>query len=420
TPLPWQIEPWRDKSPTLLLTGSAGGGKSKLAGEKVHGFCLRYPNSTALVLRKAYAYAAKSVVPFLRQTVIGDHSQVTYRAGNRTFLYDNGSIIYAGGMRDEDQREAIRSIGGEGRLDIVWLEEANAFTETDYNEVLARMRGVAAPWTQVILTTNPDAPTHWIKRRLIDGKGAATYYSSAKDNPHNPASYAERLGELTGILKDRLVLGLWKQAEGAVYDQFDSQIHVVEPFLIPDDWRKLRAVDFGYTNPFTCQWWAVDGDGRMYLYREIYYTKRLVEDHARQIVDLSRGEAIETTVCDHDAEDRATLEKYGVPTVAAWKSVGPGIQAVQSRLRKAGDGKPRLFVFRAALVEVDRRLEAARRPTCTEQEFPAYVWYQAREGSVVKERPVKVNDHGMDGGRYAVCYVDEIGEKQKREVRSMR
>jgi len=403
-PLDWQIEPWRDIFPTIVLTGSAGGGKSRLAAEKVHGFCLYYPNATGLVLRKAYEYATKSVIPFLAHTVIADDPHVQYRKVDRSFQYWNGSIIYAGGMKDDRQREALRSMGGEGRLDIVWMEEANAFTEDDYNEILARMRGVAAPWTQIILSTNPDAPTHWIKRQLIDGGKAHVYYSGALDNPHNPPAYLETLGQLTGLLALRLCKGQWVQAEGAVYDTFDTRLHVVEPFTIPPEWKRFRAIDFGYTNPFVCQWWARDGDGRMYLYREIYVTQRLVEDLARQIVDLTGNERIEMTVADHDAEDRATLERHGVPTQPADKRVTVGIQEVQGRLRKAGDGKPRLFLFRGALVEIDRRLEAQKRPTCTEQEFPAYSWPKSPQGKALKEVPIDENDHGMDAMRYATMY----------------
>ncbi len=410
-PLPWQIEPWRDKSLILLLTGSAGGGKSRLAAEKMHAYLLKYPGATGLILRKAREYAGKSVVPFIRRAVMGNDPNVLFLKSELAFEYANGSTLYIGGMKNDDQREALRSIGPDGALDIVWMEEANAFSEDDFNELLARMRGKAAGWRQIIMTTNPDAPTHWIKKRLIDKGEAAVYYSGAQDNPHNPPDYLDILGRLTGILFDRLVKGLWKQAEGAVYE-FDSQVHLVKPFEIPKEWRRFRVVDFGYTNPFVCQWWAVDPDGRMYRYREIYMSQRLVEDHATQIRALSEGEAIETTVCDHDAEDRATLERHGIPTIAAKKDVSPGIQAVQQRLRVQPDGKPRLMMVAGALAEEDELL--GKLPKDTVEEFAGYVWSKAADGKPNKEVPVKANDHGMDATRYAVMYVDDAIEVRFR------
>lgn len=405
-PLPWQIEPWRDTSSIVLLTGSAGGGKSRLAAEKMHGFCLRYPDTMALMLRKIRQSMTNSTVLFMERTIVGRDSRIRHYPSKLRFEYTNGSILAYGGMANEEQREQVRSIGAAGGVDIAWMEEATGFTETDFNEVLARMRGTAASWRQVILSTNPDVPTHWIHQRLIVGGGAKVYYSGALDNPNNPPEYLETLKSLTGVLGLRLRDGKWVQAEGAVYDTFDSAIHVVEPFDIPEEWRRFRAVDFGFTNPFVCQWWAIDDDGRMYLYREIYRTQRLVEDHARDIVALSQGERIETTVCDHDAEDQATLRRHGVPTRPAYKAVSMGIQAVQKRLRKAGDGKPRLFVVRGALVEPDRSLQAVKKPTCTIEEFPAYAWAEGKDGKPMKEEPIKEYDHGMDTTRYAVMYMD--------------
>ncbi len=405
-PLPWQIKAWRDTSPILLLTGSAGGGKSRLAAEKLHGFCKKYPGATALMLRKTRESMTNSTVLFMERKVIGNDPSVRHFPSKHRFEYSNGSILAYGGMKNEEQREQIRSIGQDGSVDIAWLEEANRFTEDDFNEVLARMRGKAAPWRQVILTTNPDAPTHWIYKRLMQGGEASVYYSSAADNPYNPPEYIETLNGLTGVLALRLREGKWVQAEGAVYEEFDPSVHIVDWFEPPEHWRRIRSIDFGYTNPFVCQWWAIDDDGRMYLYREIYMTNRIVEDHARQIKALSEGERIEATVADHDAEDRATLERYGIRTIPAIKDISPGIQAVQARLRKAGDGKPRLFIMRGALVERDEKLNAAKKPVCTEDEFPAYVWPKAQDGKPVKEIPVKENDHGMDAMRYAVMYVD--------------
>ena len=400
-PLAWQIAPWRDRSLTMLLTGSAGGGKSRLAAEKIHGFMLKYPGATGLMLRKAREYASKSIVPFLLSTVIGKTPGVTYKKMDNTFVYGNGSMLYVGGMRDESQREGVRSIGPAGGLDIAWMEEATQFVEQDYNEVLARMRGRAASWQQIILTTNPGAPAHWIKRRLIDGGEAHVYYSRATDNPHNPPAYLSTLAKLTGVLRLRLGLGKWVQAEGAVYPDFDPALHVLEPFPIPAGWRRFLSIDFGYTNPFVCQWWALDEDDRMYLYRELYMTQRTVRVHAALINALSQGERYDYVVADHDAEDRATLRESGIHTMAAQKEVTVGIQEVAERLKVAGDGRPRLFVLRNALVELDDSLEAAKRPTCTLEEFDSYSWPPSRDGTATKEAPVKDNDHGMDALRYA-------------------
>ena len=405
-PLPWQIEPWRDKSPVLLLTGSAGGGKSRLAAEKIHGYCMKYPGATWLMLRKARQWCARSIVAFYDQTVIGESDSVRFNKTEGAFYYNNGSVVYSGGMLDDKQRESVRSIGGDGGLDGVWMEEANAFSRQDFEEGLARIRHTAADWQQFILTTNPDSPTLWIYKDLIQGGQASVYYSHAIDNIYNSPQYIENLKRLTGVMHERLVLGHWVQAEGAVYPDYNPAVHVIDPFAIPSDWKRYRAIDFGYNNPFTCQWWAMDGDGALYLYREIYQTRQLVEDLAREIVRLSEGERFVATYSDHDAEDRATLERYGVHTQAAKKDVSPGIQAVGARLRVQENGKPLLFLMRGALVQTDASLEATKKTTCLQDEFPGYAWPKGADGKPAKETPVKDNDHGMDAMRYLIYSID--------------
>jgi phage terminase large subunit len=150
----------------------------------------------------------------------------------------------------------------------------------------------------------------------------------------------------------------------------------------------------------------------LHLVREIYQTKRLVEDHARDILRLvapggkwsePRPRAI---ICDHDAEDRATLERHlGMSTIAARKSVSDGIQAVQTRLKVAGDGRPRLVVMRDAVARRDPELVEAKKPTCVIDEFPGYVW-AVKPGGSLKEEPLKENDHSMDALRYVVAQRD--------------
>lgn len=414
-PLEWQIEPLNDKSSTLLLTGAAGGGKSRCAAEKINAYCWRYPGSTWLILRKAREWASKSIVPFMWQSVMGRDKRIKYNKSEGIFYYPNGSVIYSGGMMDDKQRESVRSIGGDGGLDGAWLEEANAFTRNDYEEIIGRVRHTAANWQQIILTTNPDAPTHWIYKDLIQGGGASVYYSSAKDNPNNSPAYIVNLQKLTGVMKDRLVDGKWVQAEGAIYYEFDPQIHMIDADKCPPFIRRYRAIDFGYSNPFVCQWWGEDADGRLYRYRELYVTKKLVEDLTPKIIGYSKEESIDSSVADHDAEDRATMEKHGIYTHPAKKDVSPGIQAVKARMKVQSDGKPRIFFVRGALVEADPLLEADKKPLCTEDEIPGYAWKKYEDGKPNKEEPVKLNDHGCDTTRYMVAHVDLVGRVEITE-----
>ncbi len=404
-PYPWQVGPWKDKSPALLLTGSSYAGRSHVSAEKVHGFMLHYPGACGLIMRKSRQWCNGSVVPMM-QTVIGEDSRVHWMPGEGVFHYDNGSVIYTAGMADKNQREALRSKRGKyGEPDIAWMEEANAFSRQDYEEVFIRVRGKRAGWTQVILTTNPDAPTHWIFTDLIQGGQASVYYSSLEDNPRATDVDRARLDMLTGAMRLRMRDGKWAQSEGAIYEEWDPALHMIDADKCPPFVRRFRVIDFGFNNPFVCQWWGEDADGSLYRYREIYKTQTLVEDHTKLINELTGSERIEFTVADHDAEDRATMKKYGIETVPAIKDVSPGIQEVKARMKKQANGKARIFFVRGALVEPDPLLVVAKLPTCTEEEIPSYSWPKAADGKPIKEAPIKVNDHGCDCTRYIVYYL---------------
>ena len=241
------------------------------------------------------------------------------------------------------------------------------------------------------------------------------------------AVYVERLDALTGVRRERLRFGRWAAAEGLVYETFDPLVHLSTRFnrnsLPPKDWPRYLAVDFGFRNPFCAQFWVEDPDGQLYMYREIYMTGRLVEDHAKQIAKLMKTRhgpepAPRAVICDHDAEDRATLERHlGYSTTAAHKDVSPGIEAVQARLRPDAKGKPGLYICHDALVERDPALDEGKKPCCTADEIVEYVWDPASPPSLAgqpREAPLKRNDHGMDCIRYLVAHVDLVGAVRLR------
>jgi phage terminase large subunit len=267
------------------------------------------------------------------------------------------------------------------------------------------MRGKAASWTQVIYATNPDAPTHWINTDLILSKQASIYYSRPEDNPYNPKDYIDRLKNLTGVYYQRLYLGLWVQAEGAIYDEYDSSIHLVDEVNVDMDGRFVVGIDFGYTNPFSASLYYLDNDDNIYLWKQVYRTKRTVEEHVPAIREMVEGVKVEAWITDHDAEDRATLEMHmGIRTQGAYKAVLPGISAVKQRLKDK-----RLFFKRNAVAEIDIQMQDMKRPLYTVDEIPGYRWSDKKQ-----DTPIKENDHGLDELRYVIAYVDKIGARTAR------
>lgn len=404
------------KAHEILIEGPAGTGKSRAVLEKLHLCAKKYPGMRALLVRKTRASCTQSILVTFEEKVVEARSSILGGASRMTrqsYRYQNGSEVVVGGL---DNADRIMS----SEYDIIAVFEATECTEDDWEKLKSRLRNGKMPYQQIIADCNPQAPTHWLNVRFADCTSTSMarrrMLSRHEDNPACTAAYVETLSALTGVRRDRLYLGRWVAAEGVVYPEFDRSVHVIDRFDVPSDWRRIRSIDFGFTNPAVVQWWAIDGDGRMYLYREIYHTglivsdpKGTVDDLSKQVLRLSGKELIEYTVSDHDAEDRETLHRAGVWTKAATKDISPGLQAVSARLKKAGDGKPRLYLMRDALVTTDTTLRAAGRPTCTADEFDVYVWPDTRDGASAKEQPTKDNDHGMDAMRYAVMSLDSGG-----------
>jgi len=417
-PLSWQVAPWRDTSKVMVISSGAGTGKSWMALHKVNAFCLRFPGALGLVVRKFAESLKNSVIPSIEQIV---PQSVLHVPSKSRFEYPNGSVIVYGGMKDKKQREKIRSVANKtSGVDIALMEEGSGFEEDDFEEIGGRMRGTAAPWTQIMLITNPDAETHWINQKLIrkyqSGLSSALscYFPRCEDNPTLTPAYLERLRNLTGVRRARLYEGKWVRAEGTVYGaSWDASVHIVpnqhnQPAWFPNpprEWRRIRAIDLGFVNARVCLWIAIDEDGGMWVYRQIYRTRQRATDFAKEIIRRSMGESIEVTVCDHDAAERADLEAEGVITIAANKAVSRGIQAVEQRLLGLGNG-PRLHFLRGSLVAEDEQLRADFKPCSVEEEFDVYVWAKNGDGSVNKEEPKKEHDHGLDALRYGVIYED--------------
>lgn len=412
----------------VILSGPAGTGKSTAALFRLHLVCLANPGIRALIARKtAVSLGSTTLVTFEKNVAAEAISAgiVRWYGGSTreaaSYRYTNKSVIVVAGL---DKPERVLS----SEYDIIFVDEATELTETDWETLATRLRNGKLRWQQQIAACNPGPPSHWLKGRADRGI-AKILYSRHQDNPYlydetgqlteRGQDYMAKLDALSGVRRARLRDGVWAASDGLIYDDFDPAVHMHPRFDIPASWTRYWAIDFGYTNPFVWQDWAVDPDGRLYLDKEIYLTGRTVDLHAQQILQLVApggvwGEPRPTKIiCDHDAEGRATLEReLQLSTIPAHKTVTEGIQAVQKRLRPAGDGKPRIYFLQDAVRSRDLALTEAHKPSGTADEIAGYVWDPA--GKTPKEVPLKENDHGMDAMRYVVAHLDMRGPARVR------
>jgi phage terminase large subunit len=445
-----------DTTDQILMSGTVGAGKSKIGCEK--GFMLntKYPGNRGLIVRKAFFDVRSSTInQTLLEDVIPESHIVDHNKGEHV-------IKHLTGQRDPSGKPVTSEIHYHGldsgrtssdklpkkimshEFGWVFVDEGTELSEDEWAALLTRLRydgknqaGVyyPVPVQQIFTATNPAPPTHWMYGQFIrDGgePGTSVYRMSLHDNPGVSKAYRERMeNQLSGIHYERLVEGKWKGASGMIYDEYDPLEHLKHPHDLPGawtinrqsewgatgekvywaeppaDWRIYRAIDFGYTNPFVCQWWARSPDDTLVLFREIYQSQRIIDDIADDIKDYDpRNRRVNKTVADHDAEGRETLEREGVSTVAAKKDVLDGITAVKSRLKFDDRGKADIYFMEGARVhkpDPDRLMEDGTLKTT--DEISGYVW---DEDATDKgdEEPVKEDDHGMDAMRYLVYTLD--------------
>lgn len=404
--LPWQETPYHDQSPILLLTGSAGGGKSRLAGQMMHRDMQRYHGAMGLILRKTRESMNNSTVLFYERMIVGKTPHVHHNRGQHRFEYeDSGSIVAYGGMKDEDQREQIRSIGQSGGVDRVWMEEATRFTEADLNEILARMRGTASDYCQIILTTNPDSPTHFIKTRLIDGGQASVYFSSAVDNAHNPPEYIQTLQQLTGIQALRLGQGKWVQAMGVVFDNWDIDNITSEAeynpnlpvhYYVDDGYALGKGTGTESYHPRVILFAQETAIGGVNIFDEYYAVQELSEVSLRNALERPDPEhpyaRPEAAYCDSSAAElRGRIWNEGIMTVAATHPVHEGIKNMR-RMVCDGNGV-RLLRSHPRCVEFNREIASYR--------------YNENTNAAVGGEPVpmKIDDHGVSACRYGLWHL---------------
>lgn len=416
---------FRYKGPEAIVHGAAETGKTYAMCLKVHLCACKYPGSAIAILRKTQTSCYNTILRTFIGKILGPDTQrwpcESYGGLNKPerFNYNNGSVIFIGGL---DKASRILS----AEFDLIAVNQAEELTLNEWEILTTRTTGRAGnmPYSQTIGDCNPAWPAHWI----YNCESLHLFYSRHSENP---ALFSQETGAitaqgqrtmtvleaLTGLRRTRLLDGKAAQAEGVIYEAWDDSVHLIYADAVPRLRRFAASQDWGYTHPGVLGVWGLDNDGRMYLVAQVYRTKKTIDWWIEQAKELNEEFGIEAFACD--PSEPAYIEQYrqaGLNAVAAFSRVRPGIDAVKVRLKPADDNLPRLYIVRDSLRGFDIALRAEHAPYAVEQEFPGYVWANTRS----KEQPVKELDDGMDMMRYGVAYIDRLGQKQERVVRSLR
>lgn len=354
-PNPRQIEFFKAKTRHIAYGGARGGGKSWAMRRKFVLLCLRYPGIKIILLRRTLGELKENhVVPLMREL----NTIAKYNSEDKVFIFTNGSRLKLGYCDHEN--DLLQYQGHE--YDVIGLEEATHFTEEMRRFFTTCNRSTRKDFKpRMYYTTNPGGIGHgWVKRLFIDreyqGKEKAEDYTfipaKVYDNKAlmeaNP-EYVEELENLPEDMREAHLHGNWDIFAGMFFREFRRDIHVIEPFEIPDHWRKFRAMDEGYNDPFVCLWIAIDDKGSAYVYRELVESHLLSADQVKKVVERTR-EKIDYSVGDTSFWNKSKLDSgqspaevfnnHGVPMMQANKERVNGWKRLREWLRIYEDTNP--------------------------------------------------------------------------------
>lgn len=272
-----------------------------------------------------------------------------------------------------------------------YVNEASLANEIVFKEIISRCSGEGA---RVVWDSNPDNPNHWLNRDYIgknDGK-IIDFSFKLDDNTFLSKRYIDSIKAATpkGKFYDRDILGKWTVAEGAIYADYDTKIHVVDE--LPDMRRYFAGIDWGYTHYGSIVIVGEGVDGNYYLVDGVAAQFKEIDwwvEQARKLTDIYGN--IPFYADSARPEHVARFDNEGFDISNANKSVIAGIELIaklfkEQRLYVKRDFVPRFF-----------------------DEIFQYRW---KENST-RDEPLKEFDDVLDSVRYAL-YSDYVVNSTER------
>ena len=285
-----------DDNIDVLYGGAAGGSKSTSLLMYALRSCVRFPGLQAFWFRRSFPELRQSVLRMLGRYRYAKELGARWNEGNFELRFANGSILTFSHAKNIQEAAAFLS----AEINLLIIDERTTIAPGVVDMLYSRVRsGVAGvPCLGVRSATNPGNIGHgrvkaeYVKatqhgmEEITDRFNRRRLFIQARvtDTPQLGDEYRANLAGLDEKLRKAMEEGDWSTFEGQVFPELTWDRHVVQPVALPPSWRRYVGVDWGYTAPWAVGWFAVDEDGRIWLYREIYETGVGEEEQARRIL----------------------------------------------------------------------------------------------------------------------------------------
>lgn len=355
---------WNSRCRYVVCKGSRASKKSTTAALKLIVRLMQMPLANALVVRQTQATLKDSCYAQLQWAInrlgVSAYWKMTVNPLQMTYLPTGQKIIFRG----MDDSMKITSIAVEkGHLCFAWLEEAFEVSEEDFNRVDESLRGILPEgyYIQWLITFNPYSASSWLKSRFFDKRSdnVLAMTTTYKCNEWLSKNDLELFKEIELTDPDRakvICYGEWGIESGQYFSMWRESLHVIKPFKIPREWMKFRAMDWGCAKPYAVVWFAVDYDGNLYVYRELYGwggkpnvgTGETARQVGKKIADLeTREEDLHYGVLDSACWARTGVTAPSISEeindVLVKKGLIPFIPSSKGRLEGANIFKQRLI-----------------------------------------------------------------------------
>lgn len=353
----------------------------------------KHPYPVHLLSGKTKDTIRWNVVMDLEKILGEGYYYYNYQMGVMKFM---GKDIRIVGAYDEGSENRIRGMTAGSW----YADEVTTYPDNFLQMGLTR---ASVEGNRIFWTTNPDSPYHTVhteymtNEEMLNNYGILVIHFDLGDNKTLPQKFIEDLKRSSiGVFYDRLILGLWTIAEGAIYAMFDKDIHTFKPQKMPygiyDDYT--IGVDYG-TASVTCftlmgvKQRKGTGLFDFHFLDEIYY------DAAKTKMPLTDGELAEKMTdglvrewpgvsrvfLPHDAGSlRTELMRRGYVTIPLMPTVVDELKIIMGLIK-------------------NEQLMVSQKCSNIIKQFYTYVWDpKAQEQGL--DAPLKINDHAMDSLRY--------------------